>query len=214
MTHCCGHPERPNDEHYTPYETAEYLLNKYGYLMKGKKVILPCDTEQSELYKACLRHGIDCDIAQDMYNVDYTKYDLVFTNPPFSKARKLIRFYNENNIKFILFVGWATALYLAVNNKAYYVEDFICSRYVDFILPDGSTKLVHWALVSNLEETREIVEAKPDIRIKPTNEWQHYRGIFYDFIRCNYLAYDWCYKSAALKPKERLRLKRSEEDER
>lgn len=184
----CG--EKVNDEHYTPYETAEYLLNKYGHLMKGKKVILPCDSEESELYNACIRHGIDCDISQDMYSVDYSKYDLVFTNPPFSKTAKYIRYLQANNIKFILFVTWVTGVNLSVDLGIYYVEDFL-RYYVNFILPDGSIRKVHWALVSNLEETRSYVEAKPDIRIQPTDEWQNYHGIYSDFMHCNYLPYQW-----------------------
>ena len=66
-----------NDEWYTTEYTAEYVVNKYIKWLEGKKIILPCDSEWSELYKACKRHNLDCEISRDMYNVDYSKLNLL-----------------------------------------------------------------------------------------------------------------------------------------
>lgn len=206
--------EKPNDECYTLPETAEYLLDKYEDLFKDKKIILPCDTENSELYKACLRHNIDCEIGQDMFNTDYTKYDLVFTNPPFSFAAKYIKYLHENNIKFVLFAGWITALYASIRAKdIYYIEDFDRrgkpgEQYYWFIQPDGNLKAVHWGLISNLPEARKYVEAKPPVRTEPQEYWSHHSGIYADYIRYNYLDYDWRVQASAKDPKQRLQIRK------
>lgn len=40
-----GYTKPANDELYTPESTAEYILDKYGYLLENKKIILTCDQE-------------------------------------------------------------------------------------------------------------------------------------------------------------------------
>ena len=155
---CFGGNTKPaNDELYTPESTAEYVLDKYGYLLENKKIILPCDQECSELYKACKRRGFDCTIAQDMYNVDYSKYDICFTNPPFRSLYKYIRFLLDKDVKFLLFAPWSIINRCAAissekqikdgkfhpfYHKVYYIDDFarICTT---FIRPDGSEYGVH-----------------------------------------------------------------------
>lgn len=71
-----------------------------------------------------------------------------------------------------------------------YKEDF-ARTYTTFIRPDGSEYGVHWGLVTNLEEGKTIVESKPDIRIEATDDFQCYKGIWYDLTKCNYLKYDY-----------------------
>lgn len=164
--------------------------------MQGKKIILPCDQEWSELYKACLAKGLDCEIGQDMWNTDYSKYDLVFTNPPFHGLYKWIRYLNNNNVKYLLFAPWAIIGPCAdikhdFYNKVYYIEDFRNNNHTIFKTQNGDNYAVHWGLITNLEEGKALVEAKPDIRIQPTNEFQNYKGIWLDLISCNYLKYDY-----------------------
>ena len=45
--------------------------------------------------------------------------------------------------------------------------------------------------MTNLEEGKAIVESKPDIRIEVTDDFQYYKGIWYDLTKCNYLKYDY-----------------------
>ena len=191
-----GNPAKRNDECYTTEATAEYIVTKYIDLLKGKRIILPCDCEWSELYKSCKRHNLNCDIAQDMYNVDYSKYDLVFTNPPFHGVYKYIRFLISKNIKFLLFATWTIIRPIAslpthdFYHKIYYLEDFSGDNiYKIFNTPDGTDYGVHWGLITNLDEGKAIVNAKPDIRIEATSTFQTYRGIWSDLIQCNYLKY-------------------------
>lgn len=190
-----GNQVKQNDECYTTEATAEYIVTKYIDLLKGKRIILPCDYEWSELYKSCKRHNLNCDIAQDMYNVDYSKYDLVFTNPPFHGGYKYIRFLMSKNIKFLLFSPWAIIWLIASTpthdfyHKVYYLEDFKCGICAIFKKPDGTDYGVHWGLITNLDEGKAIVNAKPDIRIEATSTFQNYKGIWSDLIKCNYLKY-------------------------
>ena len=40
-----GNQVNQNDECYTTEATAEYIVTKYIDLLKGKRIILPCDYE-------------------------------------------------------------------------------------------------------------------------------------------------------------------------
>lgn len=189
-----GNPSKANDECYTRRETVEYILDKYGYLMHGKKIILPCDTEESQIYKVMKERGYDCDIAQDMYGVDYSKYDLVFTNPPFHVIMKYMHFLHTNNIKFILFTPWVALANMQVRGILRPYKDEIyrleCNK-ATFDQPDGRTIIVVFNILTNLDEGKEYVTNSPDIRIEATDEWQHYYGINSDILNCNYLKYEY-----------------------
>ena len=73
------------------------IMEKYNL-----KVCCPCDTEKSNFYKYFCDCGVKVDLYQDVFNVDYSKYDLVVTNPPFKIKKELLKFYLDNNINFIL----------------------------------------------------------------------------------------------------------------
>ena len=207
-----------NDEWYTTEYTAEYVVNKYIKWLEGKKIILPCDSEWSELYKACKRHNLDCEISRDMYNVDYNKYDLCFTNPPFHGIAKYIRFLLNNNVKFLLFAPWTICKDCAAKTHDFYHVVYYLERSTpggtklsEFKRPDGTIGKVQWGLVTDLPEGKQVVLNKPDIRIKATNEYQHYHGIWSDLTKCNYLKYD-CYMHCCAKdPEYRLRVKNLED---
>lgn len=193
-----GNWQKANDECYTRRETVEYILDKYGYLMHGKKIILPCDTEESQIYKVMKERGYDCDIAQDMYGVDYSKYDLVFTNPPFHGISKYMYFLHTNNIKFILFTPWITLTNIQTRSilKPYRYEIYRleCMSAI-FDQPDGGTIGIRFNLMTNLDEGKEYVTNSPDIRIEATDEWQNYYGINNDLLHCNYLKYEYLLKN-------------------
>ena len=204
-----------NDEWYTTEYTAEYVVNKYIKWLEGKKIILPCDSEWSELYKACKRHNLDCEISRDMYNVDYSKYDLCFTNPPFHRLNKYIRFLLDNNVKFLLFAPWTICKECAAKTHdfyhvVYYLERSRGTKLSFFDRPDGTMGKVNWALITNLPEGEQVVLNKPDIRVKATNEYQNYYGIWSDLCNCNYLKYNWNYQNAK-DPKQRLLVKNLED---
>lgn len=79
-----------DDEFYTMYRDVSCELHKYD--LRGKKIICPCDTYKSEIYKYLkdCRYDVDKE-GKEWRNVDYSKYDIVITNPPFSSVREFIR---------------------------------------------------------------------------------------------------------------------------
>ena len=93
-----------DDEFYTMYKDCVRELHKYD--LRGKKIICPCDTEESYIYRELVARGCDVDCCVDMWNCKYENYDLVVTNPPFSMAGKWFKWLNDKvKIKFIAFCG-------------------------------------------------------------------------------------------------------------
>ena len=93
-----------DDEFYTMYKDVVRELHKYD--LRGKKIICPCDNKDSNIYKY-LKHcyyDVKCD-DKEWRNVDYSKYDLVITNPPFSQVREFIRYLVNEKIDFIIIVS-------------------------------------------------------------------------------------------------------------
>ena len=84
-----GHAHRSDDEWYTsPKLAKEFIDFHWKYIKKFKKIICPCDTEESYIYRELKARGCDVDCCVDMWNCKYENYDLVITNPPFSMACK------------------------------------------------------------------------------------------------------------------------------
>ena len=104
-----------DDEFYTMYKDCVRELHKYD--LRGRKIICPCDTKDSNIYQY-LKHcyyNVKCD-SKEWRNIDYSKYDLVITNPPFSQVRELIRHLVECKIDFIIIVS-DVLRYSLKNNK-------------------------------------------------------------------------------------------------
>lgn len=93
-----------DDEFYTRYEDVVRELHKYD--LRGRKIICPCDTRESNIYKY-LKHcyyDVKCD-SKEWRKVDYSKFDLVITNPPFSQVREFLQFLIDIKIDFIIIVS-------------------------------------------------------------------------------------------------------------
>lgn len=80
-----------DDEFFTIYKDCVRELHKYD--LRGKKIICPCDNKDSNIYKYLkdCYYDVKCD-NKEWRNIDYSKYDLVITNPPFSQVREFIRY--------------------------------------------------------------------------------------------------------------------------
>ena len=102
-----GNYTRSDDEWYTsPKLAKEFIDFHWKYIKKFKKIICPCDTEESYIYRELVARGCDVDCCMDMWNCKYENYDLVVTNPPFSMAGKWFKWLNDKvKIKFIAFCG-------------------------------------------------------------------------------------------------------------
>ena len=185
-----GNHTRSDDEWYTsPKLAKEFIDVHWKYIKKFKKIICPCDTEESYIYRELKSRGCDVDCCVDMWNCKYENYDLVVTNPPFSMAGKWFKWLNNVvKIKFISFCGWSTAVGLLVSGK------YISEMYISMSRFDAKTRpkecfynrpeSCSWVVLSNIEGCRELVVRREKINIK--NEGK-YRGIYYDFMTKNYL---------------------------
>lgn len=141
-----------DDEFYTRYKDVVRELHKYD--LRGRKIICPCDTRDSNIYKYLkdCYYDVKCD-SKEWRNVDYSKYDLVITNPPFSQVREFIRALVEKKIDFIIIVS--DILRLSISNGK---VDFGIPLYrgwdaQTFTRPDGTERHIHCGWVSTIPDT-------------------------------------------------------------
>ena len=185
-----GNHTRIDDEWYTsPKLAKEFIDFHWKYIKKFKKIICPCDTEESYIYRELKSRGCNVDCCVDMWNCKYENYDLVVTNPPFSMASKWMKWLNDVvKIKFISFCSWSTAVKMIMRGN-YINEMYISMSRLSvktptkehfYNRPEGCS----WTVLSNIEDCRECVLNREKINIK--NEG-NYRGVCYDFLTKNYL---------------------------
>ncbi len=190
-----------DDEYYTLYEDISSEVTQYKNQLKGKRIICPCDWDQSHdeilVYKSeyevtgtdlfsekgsikeidikktkeCITLDLDlvkCNFvkfliahAEDyeiqsisvsgydpkepkgvrFQDIDYSKYDLVITNPPFSQFREFIDTMFKNNLKFLVICPITALTYKEVfqyikNNQLWLGY---ASQLSGFRLADGTT---------------------------------------------------------------------------
>lgn len=93
-----------NDEYYTYYEDVVKGLAPYKEYLKGKRVLCPCDTENSNFVKYLREFGCYVITYHKTNGTEWYKpsdYDVCITNPPFSKIKD---FYNTYKDKPLIFV--------------------------------------------------------------------------------------------------------------
>lgn len=141
-----------DDEFYTMYKDCVRELHKYD--LRGRKIICPCDTRESNIYKYLkdCYYNVKCDY-KEWRKVDYSKYDLVITNPPFSQAREFINYLISINIDFIIICSdvlrWSIRKgKFAVNRDIYKGWDA-----QKFLRPDGSVVPVHCGWIASFQDT-------------------------------------------------------------
>lgn len=140
-----------DDEFYTMYKDVVRELHKYDF--RGKKIICPCDTKESNIYK----YLKDCyyDVKQsstDWRKVDYSKYDIVITNPPFSQVREFIRTLADKKIDFVIIVS-DVLRYSIKNGKATFGVTLYKGKDAQkFHRPDGSIKPVHCGWIGTIQD--------------------------------------------------------------
>lgn len=117
-----------NDEFYTYEKDIEKELINYKELFINKKIICPCDDKNSN-FISFLNNKKDewkiskIDYSKTYENCNYENYDIVITNPPFSKFNKFFDLITNNKkLKFIIVAP------LTVLSKRNIVELFICNK--------------------------------------------------------------------------------------
>ena len=122
-----------DDEFYTMYKDCVRELHKYD--LRGKKIICPCDTRESNIYKYLkdCYYDVKCD-CKEWRNIDYSKYDVVITNPPFSQVREFIRHLVNCKTDFgvDIWKGWDAQ---------------------KFYRPDGTISPVHCGWIASFQDT-------------------------------------------------------------
>lgn len=93
-----------NDEYYTYYEDVVKGLEPYKEYLKGKRVLCPCDTEQSNFVKYLTELGCDVVTYHKTNGEEWFKpdsYDVCVTNPPFSKIKDFYNIYKDKPLIFV-----------------------------------------------------------------------------------------------------------------
>ena len=194
-----GAKDRQDNEFYTLYSSVEYVFNNVDGLkeyVKDKILYLPCDTEESNIYKYLINNKEELQIKEILHTSDdyykhhdlYRKADIVITNPPFTKICKWILFLYEMNKEFII---WAPFTVFEYKSLAEYVIKYQlkCILHNDkelnyFERPDGSIKQAgKTIIISNIQKFKSYSK-KLKINKKNTMEYlkQNNKIIYYKDI--------------------------------
>lgn len=95
---------KKNDEYYTYYDDVVAGLEPYKEYLKGKRVLCPCDTDESNFVKYLKELGCDVITYHKENGTEWFKpdnYDVCVTNPPFSKIKDFYNTYKDLFIDFI-----------------------------------------------------------------------------------------------------------------
>lgn len=71
-----------DDEYYTRYEDVDKELSLFDW--RGKRILCPCDTNESAFVQWFQNHDIAVSTSTCFQECDFSIYDCVVTNPPFS----------------------------------------------------------------------------------------------------------------------------------
>ncbi len=96
-----------NDEFYTPLQAVDPILD---YIPKGAIVWCPFDTEQSMFVKAIRGFGNEViathlETGQDFFTYEPEKYDMIISNPPYSKKTEVFERLFKLGKPFAMLVG-------------------------------------------------------------------------------------------------------------
>ncbi len=143
-----------DDEFYTMYKDVVRELHKYD--LRNKKIICPCDNKESNIYKYLkdCYYDVKCD-DKEWRNIDYSKYDLVITNPPFSQVREFIRYLISINMDFIIIVSDVLRYGIKKGKTNFGVKIYQGKDAQKFYRPDGSIKAIHCGWISTISDTWE-----------------------------------------------------------
>ena len=167
-----GAKDRQDNEFYTLYSSVEYVFNNVDGLkeyVKDKILYLPCDTEESNIYKYLINNKEELQIKEILRTSDdyykhhdlYRKADIVITNPPFTKICKWILFLYEMNKEFIIWAPFTVFVYKSLSE--YVIKDQLkCILHNDkelnyFERPDGSIKQAgKTVIISNIKSIKKF----------------------------------------------------------
>ena len=140
-----------DDEFFTMYKDAVRELHKYD--LRGKRIICPCDNRDSNIYKYLkdCYYDVKCD-DKNWQNIDYSKYDIVITNPPFSQVREFIRFLIRQHIDFIIIVSDVLRYSIKKRKVDFGIELWKGWDAQKFYRPDGTIYPVHCGWIASIPD--------------------------------------------------------------
>ena len=141
-----------DDEFFTMYKDCVRELHKYD--LRNKKIICPCDNKNSNIYKYLkdCYYDVKCD-NKEWRNIDYSKYDIVITNPPFSQVREFIRHLVNQDIDFIIIVSDVLRYSITKGKTDFGIKLYKGWDAQNFYRPDGTIKAVHCGWISTIQDT-------------------------------------------------------------
>lgn len=142
------HGKKDRDEWYTLYDDVKRELDNYD--LTGLKIVCPCDCKDSAFVKYMTAMGYDFDYFEGDYeSVDYSKYDVVVTNPPFKNYQK---FYNLIKDKLFIVVAPLTVSYKSWFRWETHTVGYT-GRIKEFYRPNGGIeKLGNVVWITNMKK--------------------------------------------------------------
>lgn len=96
-------------------------------------------------------YDVKCD-NKEWRNVDYSKYDIVITNPPFSQVREFIRYLISIKKDFIIIVSDVLRYSIKENKVNFGINLYKGRDAQKFYRPDGSIKAIHCGWISTVKD--------------------------------------------------------------
>lgn len=139
--------KRNGDEFYTTEEDVRMICEQYVHVLRGRRILCPCDTSESEFVKYFLDKSLDVtwDDRLDWSLFDFSEFDFVVTNPPFSRAGEFLGLVEEADVGGIVIVptiGMTDKATLTLFERGWRASDALSGM---FRTPEGN--LVHQAVM-------------------------------------------------------------------
>ncbi|MDR2407350.1 MAG: adenine-specific methyltransferase EcoRI family protein [Bacteroidales bacterium] len=91
-----------DDEIYTPQKMVEAMLNPHLEYLKTKRILFPCDKDESEFVKYAEKHLLDFHNSygdfRELSKHYIDGFDIIITNPPFSLKKDFILTFKHKEI--------------------------------------------------------------------------------------------------------------------
>lgn len=108
----------PDDEYYTRAEDIEdacTCLEHGGASLKGVRVLCPCDSEESMFPPVLRAHGATVTFSSSDYRErDFTGFDMIATNPPFSLFRDFYKRVLAARVEYLILAPLTAVAYIDV----------------------------------------------------------------------------------------------------
>jgi hypothetical protein len=98
------------DEFYTRPEDVARILSPMLGSLAGRRVMCPCDGRESAWVQFLMDHGVAVDWSTgDFDAVDFDAYDVIVTNPPFSRLADFVRKAMASTADFVIVLPHSAA---------------------------------------------------------------------------------------------------------